>query len=119
MKDSRTRFELRRKRIRSKISGTAARPRLSAFLGNRNIYAQLIDDDKSVTLAAASTLSAELKGKIKSTDTIAAAQQVGELLAKKGVEKGIKKAVFDRGGHIYHGRIKALADAARKAGLEM
>lgn len=119
MKDSSIRFELRKKRVRKKISGTALRPRLSTCIGNKNIYVQLIDDEKGVTLAAASTLSPEIKGQLKAGDTIPAAEKVGDLIAKKAAEKGIKKAVFDRGGRLYHGKIKALAEAARKSGLEM
>lgn len=108
----------RRQRVRKKISGTAQRPRLNVFRSLNNIYAQLIDDDKGATLASASTLAPELKGKLSSCSNIAAATAVGDLLAKKALEAGIKSVVFDRAGYIYHGRIKALADAARAGGLE-
>jgi len=118
MKNSQERFYLRKKRIRKKIFGTAERPRLCIYRGEKHIYAQAIDDDSGNTLAAASTLSPELKGKLKVCDNIAAAKAVGELIAKKSLEKNIKKVVFDRGGLVYHGRIKAFADAARTAGLE-
>lgn len=105
-------------RIRNKIFGTRERPRLNVYRSLNNIYAQVIDDDAGVTLAAASTLSPELKGRLKSGGNVEAAAAVGELIAKKAVEKGIKRVVFDRGGYIYHGRVKALAEAARKNGLE-
>ncbi len=118
MKDSRETFAFRRARVKTKIAGTGERPRLSVYRGHKHIYAQLIDDEKGCTIVAASTLSAELKGKFKVTDTIPAAQSVGEAIGRKAVGKGIKKIVFDRGGYMYTGRIKALADAARKAGLE-
>jgi large subunit ribosomal protein L18 len=101
-------------RIRQKVSGTTERPRLNVFRSLNHIYAQLIDDSKGVTIASASTLA----GKINAGGNIAAAKEVGKLVAEQGVEKGVKKVVFDRGGYLYHGRIKALADAAREAGLE-
>jgi ribosomal protein L18, bacterial type len=118
MKDSKIRFGYRAARVRNKISGTQEKPRLSVHRGHKHIYAQVIDDSKGITLAAASTLSPELKGKIKVTDTVAAAKSVGDLIAKKAVEKGVKKVVFDRGGCEYTGKVKALADAARESGLE-
>ncbi|GHT44941.1 50S ribosomal protein L18 [Endomicrobiia bacterium] len=118
MKDSNKRFDYRVNRVRSKIKGTQARPRLSVHRGHKHIYAQIIDDSMSITLASASTLSPELKDKIKVTDTVAAAKFVGDLIAKKAVEKGVKKVVFDRRGYEYAGKIKALADAARENGLE-
>lgn len=105
-------------RVRKKISGTAQRPRLNVFRSLNNMYAQIIDDDKGATLVAASTLSPELKGKLSSYSNAAAAEAVGQLLAKKAQDAGIKLVVFDRAGYIYHGRIKALADAARAGGLE-
>lgn len=107
----------RRERIRKKVSGSTGRPRLSAYRSLNNIYAQIIDDTKGVTLVAASSLDGSFKG-IKGKGNIAMAKEVGSLVAKKAVEKGIKQVVFDRGGYLYHGRIKALADAAREAGLE-
>ncbi|MEK5266406.1 MULTISPECIES: 50S ribosomal protein L18 [unclassified Heyndrickxia] len=106
----------RHARVRAKLSGTAERPRLSIYRSNKNIYAQLIDDVNGVTLASASTLDKELS--LESTGNVEAAQKVGELIAKRAVEKGIKEVVFDRGGYLYHGRIKALADAARENGLQ-
>ncbi|WP_096225955.1 50S ribosomal protein L18 [Geobacillus sp. FJAT-46040] len=106
----------RHARIRKKIFGTAERPRLSVFRSNKHIYAQIIDDTKSATIVSASTLDKEFG--LDSTNNIEAAKKVGELVAKRALEKGIKKVVFDRGGYLYHGRVKALADAAREAGLE-
>lgn len=103
-------------RVRKKLSGTSSCPRLNVFRSNKNIYAQLIDDEKGVTIVSASTLDKEFD--LESTSNIAAAQKVGELIAKRAVEKGYKKVVFDRGGYLYHGRVKALADAARENGLE-
>lgn len=106
----------RHMRIRKKMFGTAERPRLNVFRSNKHIYAQLIDDVNKVTLASASTVDNELN--LESTGNAEAAAQVGELLAKRAVENGHTKVVFDRGGYLYHGRVKALADAAREAGLE-
>lgn len=109
--------QLRRLRIRKKINGTPERLRLSVYRGNRNIYCQIIDDTKGNTLVAASSLSPEIREKVKgfSVDT---AREVGTLLALKAKEKGIEKVVFDRGGSIYHGKIKALSEAARAGGLK-
>ncbi|OGS37083.1 MAG: 50S ribosomal protein L18 [Elusimicrobia bacterium RIFOXYB2_FULL_49_7] len=118
MKDASKRFALRKERVRKKIFGTGICPRLSVHRGHKHIYAQLIDDEKGATLVAVSTLAPELKSALKVTDTVAAAKAVGEMIASKALEKGIKKAVFDRGGYVYHGRVKALADAARQKGLE-
>ena len=101
-------------RIRQKMEGTAERPRLNVYRSLNHIYAQVIDDSKGVTIVSASTLSA----KVKTGGNVAAAKEVGKLIAERAKEKGIKKVVFDRGGYLYHGRIKALADAAREAGLE-
>lgn len=106
----------RHARVRAKLSGTEARPRLNVFRSNKHIYAQLVDDVKGVTLASASTLDKEVS--LESTGNTEAAIKVGELVAKRAVEKGIKAVVFDRGGYLYHGRVKALADAARENGLE-
>jgi large subunit ribosomal protein L18 len=106
----------RHARVRAKLSGTAARPRLNVFRSNKHIYAQLIDDVNGVTLASASTQDKELN--LESTGNVEAAQKVGELVAKRAIEKGIKSVVFDRGGYLYHGRVKALAEAARENGLE-
>jgi len=106
----------RHARVRAKLSGTTARPRLNVYRSNKNIYAQLIDDLQGVTLASASTLDKDLG--LESTSNLEAAKKVGELIAKRAVEKGVTSVVFDRGGYLYHGRIKALADAARENGLE-
>lgn len=105
-------------RIRNKVKGTAQTPRLAVFRSNKHMYAQLIDDVAGATLAAASTMEAEIAGKLESTSNIEAAQAVGEAIAKKAVEKGITEAVFDRGGYVYHGKVAALAEAAREAGLQ-
>ncbi|WP_053364783.1 50S ribosomal protein L18 [Bacillus sp. FJAT-27245] len=106
----------RHARVRSKLSGTAARPRLNVFRSNKHIYAQLIDDVNGVTLASASTMDKDFGTEV--TGNTEAAQKVGELIAKRGVEKGITSVVFDRGGYLYHGRVQALADAARENGLQ-
>lgn len=106
----------RHARVRSKLSGTASRPRLNVFRSSKHIYAQLIDDVNGVTLVSASTLDKEVS--LESTGNVDAAVKVGELVAKRAVEKGLKAVVFDRGGYLYHGRVKALADAARENGLE-
>ena len=108
----------RRQRIRRKISGSEARPRLSVFRSTRHIYAQIIDDGKGQTLVAASTLSGELKDKLSGLKKSDAAKEVGKLLAAKAREKGIAQVVFDRNGFIYHGRVKAVADSCRENGLE-
>jgi large subunit ribosomal protein L18 len=99
-------------RIRAKLSGTGERPRLNVYRSLNHIYAQVIDDQTGQTLVSASTI------KLKTGGNVAAAKEIGKAVAEKAVEKGIKKVVFDRGGYLYHGRIKALADAAREAGLE-
>jgi large subunit ribosomal protein L18 len=106
----------RHARVRAKLSGTSARPRLNVFRSNKHIYAQLIDDMSGVTITSASTLDKEFE--LESTTNLEAAQKVGELVAKRAVEKGISSVVFDRGGYLYHGRIQALADAARENGLQ-
>ena len=103
-------------RIRRKVEGTTERPRLAVYRSTKNIYAQLIDDTAGKTVASASTQ--EKAAPVKTGGNLAGAKAVGELVAKRAIEKGIKKVVFDRGGYLYHGRIKALADAARAAGLE-
>jgi large subunit ribosomal protein L18 len=110
--------ERRRLRIRRKISGSGERPRLSVFRSSKHIYAQVIDDVSGKTLAAASTLSRDLKGTFDSDTKTDAAKKVGALIAKICLERKIDKVVFDRSGYLYHGRVKALADAAREAGLE-
>lgn len=108
----------RHKRVRRKITGTAQRPRLSVFRSANNIYAQLIDDDARVTIVAASSLEAEVKDAANHTGNKEAAKIVGQLVAKKAVEKGITEVVFDRGGYLYHGRVQELAEGAREAGLK-
>ena len=105
-------------RVRNKIVGTAERPRLNVFRSLNHVYAQIIDDTTGTTLASASTLDESIKGKMENSGNIAGSKAVGELIAKKALEKGIKQVVFDRGGYIYHGRVKELAEAARNSGLE-
>ena len=107
----------RQRRVRGKVSGTAARPRLRVTRSNANIYAQIIDDVAGVTIAAASTLDAEVKAAIKIGSNTEAAKAVGMTVAKRAMDKGVTAIVFDRGGRIYHGRVQALADGAREAGL--
>ena len=102
-------------RVRNRVSGTSERPRLNVFRSLAHIYAQVIDDEKGMTLAAASSLDKDFDGK---GGNIAAAKAVGAAIAKKALEKGISEVVFDRGGYIYHGRVKALAEAAREGGLK-
>jgi large subunit ribosomal protein L18 len=108
----------RKKRIRRKVEGIEARPRLTVFRSDKHIYAQIINDKTGATLVAASTLSPEYKEMEPIKGKVGAAKRVGELVALKAIEKGIAKVVFDRSGFIYHGRIKALADAARQKGLD-
>lgn len=105
-------------RVRKKVTGTTLRPRLSVYRSSKHIYAQVIDDTNAVTIAAASTADKDLKASVNNGGSIEAAKQVGELVAKRAKAKGIDTVVFDRGGYLYHGRIQALADAAREAGLE-
>ncbi|ETA81094.1 50S ribosomal protein L18 [Youngiibacter fragilis] len=102
-------------RVRTKISGTAERPRLSVYRSEKNIYAQIIDDVQGVTLVSASSVEKDFDG---AGSNLEAAKKVGEAVAKKALEKGIKSVVFDRGGYIYHGRVQTLAEAAREAGLD-
>ena len=106
----------RHARVREKISGTASTPRLNVFRSNGNIFAQIIDDEKGITLVSASSIDKDLK--LENGGNIEAATKVGELLAKRAKDAKIKEVVFDRGGYLYHGRVKALADAARENGLE-
>ena len=108
----------RHKRVRRKVFGTPQRPRLCVFRSSNNIYAQIIDDTNRVTLVAASSLEEAVKSAFNHTGNKDAAKNVGELVAKKAVEKGITEVVFDRGGYIYHGRVKELAEGAREAGLK-
>lgn len=108
----------RHMRARQKLTGTPERPRLNVYRSLNHIYAQVIDDTVGNTIVSASTLDKELKDKLDKTSNKEAAKLVGELVAKRAQEKGINEVVFDRGGYIYHGRVKELADAARKAGLK-
>ena len=105
-------------RLRNRFSGNAERPRLSVFRSNCHMYAQIIDDDAQKTLVAASTLEPAAKAELEKTDNVEAASYVGTLIAKRALEAGITEVVFDRGGFLYHGKIKALAEAAREAGLK-
>ncbi len=109
---------IRHARVRKKISGTPEMPRLSVYRSNRHIQAQIIDDVKGVTLAAASTLDAELKSQLEEVDKKGAAKLVGKLLAERALQAGIKTVVFDRGGYVYTGRVAEVANGAREAGLE-
>lgn len=108
----------RHKRVRRKITGTTQRPRLCIFRSSNNIYAQIIDDTNRVTIVSASSLDADIKGSVAHTGNKEAAKKVGELVAKKAIEKGITEVVFDRGGYLYHGRVQVLAESAREAGLK-
>ena len=118
-KESRTKVRVsKHRRIRNRISGTTERPRLAVFRSNNHMYAQIIDDTVGHTLVAASTLEKDVKAELEKTNDVNAASYLGTVIAKKALEKGIKTVVFDRGGFIYHGKIAALADAAREAGLE-
>ena len=108
----------RHKRVRRKITGTTQRPRLCVFRSSNNIYAQIIDDANRVTFTAASSLDAEVKGAVNHGGNKEAAKMVGEMFAKRAIEKGITEVVFDRGGYLYHGRVQVLAEAAREAGLK-
>lgn len=121
MSNIRTRLERHLKkhqRVRRKVQGTSERPRLCVFRSLVNVYAQIIDDASGRTLASASTLDKDLKGDLKSTKNKEAAKKVGELVARRAVEKGITQVVFDRGGYLYHGRIQSLAEGAREGGLK-
>lgn len=104
-------------RMRGHINGTAERPRLCVFRSNKHMYAQIVDDTKGATLVSASTLQADVKDGLEYTDTVEAAAKLGSVIGKKAVDQGITEVVFDRGGFIYQGKVKALAEAAREAGL--
>ncbi|MCI9139836.1 MAG: 50S ribosomal protein L18 [Lachnospiraceae bacterium] len=106
------------KRIRNRFSGTGDRPRLAVFRSNHHMYAQIIDDTVGNTLASASTLEKELQSELEKTNNVDAAAYIGKVIAKRALEKGITTVVFDRGGYLYHGKVKALAEAAREAGLQ-
>jgi large subunit ribosomal protein L18 len=118
LKAKQAKLERRQRRVRAKVTGTAARPRLRVTRTNGHIYAQVIDDVAGTTLVSASSVDAEVKAGLKSGANIDAAKAVGEAVGRRAVDAGIKEVVFDRGGRIYHGRVKALADGARSAGLE-
>ena len=110
--------EKKHMRIRNRFSGTAERPRLAVFRSNNHMYAQIIDDTVGQTLVSASTLEKDVKAQLKKTNDVEAAAYVGTVVAKRALEKGISTVVFDRGGYIYQGKVAALADAAREAGLK-
>ncbi|MCI7813548.1 MAG: 50S ribosomal protein L18 [Lachnospiraceae bacterium] len=118
-KESRTKVRVNKHRkLRNRFSGTAERPRLAVYRSNNHMYAQIIDDTVGNTLVSASTLQKEVKAELEKTNNVDAAAYLGTVIAKRALEKGITTVVFDRGGFIYQGKIKALADAAREAGLE-
>ena len=118
-KESRSKVRVKKhERLRNRFAGTAERPRLAVFRSNNHMYAQIIDDTVGNTLVSASTLQKDVKAELEKTNDVAAAAHLGTVIAKKAMEKGIKTVVFDRGGFIYQGKIKALAEAAREAGLE-
>jgi large subunit ribosomal protein L18 len=118
MANARQALERRRARVRRTLRAAAnGRPRLSVFRSSRHIYAQLIDDEKGETIAAASSLEKDVRGSLKTGADTEAAKAIGKLLAERAVAKGVKDVLFDRGGYIFHGRVKALADAAREGGL--
>ena len=106
------------RRIRSRLSGTPEQPRLAVFRSNNHMYAQIIDDTVGKTLVSASTLDKEVKAELEKTNDVDAAAYVGKVIAERALEKGIKTVIYDRGGFVYHGKVQALADAAREAGLE-
>ena len=106
------------RKLRNRFSGTAERPRLAVFRSNNHMYAQIIDDTVGKTLVSASTVQKEVKAELEKTNNVDAAAYLGTVIAKKAIEQGINTVVFDRGGFIFHGKVKALADAAREAGLE-
>ena len=110
--------EKKHRRIRHHLSGTSATPRLAVFRSNKHMYAQIIDDTQGRTLVSACTLQKEVRSQLEQTDTVGAAAYLGTVTAKRALENGIESVVFDRGGYIYHGKVKALADAAREAGLK-
>ena len=117
-KESKSKIRVKKhKRIRNRFSGTAQRPRLAVFRSNNHMYAQIIDDTVGNTLVAASTLEKEVKAELEKTNNVDTAAYVGTVIAKRALEKGITTVVYDRGGYIYHGKVAALAEAAREAGL--
>ena len=118
-KESRSAIRVKKHmRVRNRLAGTTERPRLAVFRSNNHMYAQIIDDTVGNTLVSASTVQSDIKSEIEKTNNVDAAAYLGTVIAKKALDKGIKTVVFDRGGFIYQGKVKALADAAREAGLE-
>ena len=118
-KQSRSKIRVKKhRRLRHRLAGTATKPRLAVFRSNNHMYAQIIDDTVGNTLVSASTLDKEVKAELEKTNDVEAAAKVGAVVAKRAVEKGITEVVFDRGGYIYQGKVQALADAAREAGLQ-
>lgn len=118
-KESRSKVRVKKhRRLRSRLAGTAQRPRLAVFRSNNHMYAQIIDDTVGNTLVSACTLQSDVKADLEKTNNVEAAAKLGAVIAKKALDKGITTVVFDRGGYIYQGKIKALADAAREAGLQ-
>ena len=118
-KKSRTKIRVKKHmKLRNRFKGTAERPRLAVYRSNMHMYAQIIDDIAHVTLVSASTVQKDVKAELEKTNDVAAAAYLGKVIAERAKEKGITTVVFDRGGYIYHGKVKALADAAREAGLE-
>lgn len=118
-KETRTKVRINKHRkLRNRFAGTQTRPRLAVFRSNNHMYAQIIDDTVGNTLVSASTLQKDVKAELEKTNNVDAAKQLGTVIAKKALEKGITEVVFDRGGFIYQGKVKALADAAREAGLK-
>ena len=118
-KESRSAIRVKKHmRVRNRLAGTTERPRLAVFRSNNHMYAQIIDDTVGNTLVAASTAEKAVKAELEKTNDVAAAAYVGKVIAERALEKGIKAVIFDRGGFVYHGKIQALADAAREAGLE-
>ena len=118
-KESRSAIRIKKHlRVRNRFSGTAERPRLAVFRSNNHMYAQIIDDTVGNTLVSASTVQKDVKDQLEKTNDVAAAADLGKVIAQKALDAGIKEVVFDRGGFIYQGKIQALADAAREAGLE-
>lgn len=121
MKQKTTRDQRRKYRVRNKVRANClkmARPRLSVYRTGKNLHVQVIDDRQGVTLASASTIEADLKSKLKSGSNVAAAEAVGKAVAERAKKAGVKEVIFDRGAYLYHGRVKALAEAARAGGLE-
>ena len=117
-KESRTKIrEKKHMKVRNRFSGTAERPRLAVFRSNEHMYAQIIDDTKGITLVSASTLDKAVREGLEFTDNVEAAAKVGQVIGERALQAGIKEVVFDRGGFVYHGKVQALADAAREAGL--